>query len=364
VAGGPQRAGFRTGLFGKWHLGTRDEFHPTSQGYDQFIGMRHGAAKPIGPTMEIDGKDQVVPGAVAEILVEKAGEFIEANRTRPFLASIHFREPHAPYAPVPEQDSAAVRDLTIAVPDYPGLDRKRATRLMREYLASVHLIDRTVGKLLDRITALGLDGNTIIVFTSDHGYMIGHHGLLHKGNGNWILEGRTDRRPNMFDDAIRVPLLIHWPGVTREGQVIERVVSNLDLFPTLLAMARVDVPASVVISGQNLGPMLRGAAWPRADVLFGQYDMHHGTRASMRMLRTPERKLILHFEPGAQDELYDLKRDPGETANLVPAGGELPRGYKDILNDLIARMRAIQDPRTSEAELRARSFTSAPAPKT
>ena len=82
-----------------------------------------------------------------------------------------------------------------------------------------------------------------MIFTSDHGYMIGHHGLQHKGNANWIAGGVTGpRRPNMFDDSIRVPLLVRWPGVVRPGTVIPETVSNIDTFASILGMLGVPTP--------------------------------------------------------------------------------------------------------------------------
>jgi uncharacterized sulfatase len=165
---------------------------------------------------------------------------------------------------------------------------------------------------------LGLTQKTIVIFTSDHGYMIGHHGLWHKGNAAWLAEGKTGVRPNMFDDAIRVPLLVCWPGVIAPGRMIERVVSNLDVFPTILELAGLGVPDNLEIRGRSLVPLLRGQDVPTwDDTLYGQYDMHHVQVARMRIVRTSEWKLVRHFEPGSQDELYHLAEDPGETRNLA-----------------------------------------------
>ena len=183
-----------------------------------------------------------------------------------------------------------------------------------------------------------------MIFSSDHGYMIGQHGLWHKGNGTWLVEGKSGPRPNMFDESIRVPLIVRWPGAVRPGTVIERVVSNLDLFPTILEMAGLGVPENLRIRGRSLVPLLRGepAAWD--DTLFGQYDMHHYVAARMRMIRTPEWKLIRHFEPGGQDELYHLAADPGEATNL--AGSAEPtvrRNLAELSRRLEAWMKAMND---------------------
>jgi uncharacterized sulfatase len=340
-------AGYTNMLVGKWHLGSRDEFHPTRQGYDRFFGFRGGGNTPMNPRLEKDGVERTFKGSLPDLLVDEGIAFLEANRDRSFLLSVHFREPHAPYAPVPDADAAAYRDVTPTIPDFPGLPRERVGRLTREYYASVHAVDRNVGRLLDALDRLGLAGDTAVFFTSDHGYMIGQHGLWHKGNAIWIAEGRRGSRPNMFDDAIRVPLLVRWPGAIAPGTVVSQVVSNLDLFPTVLDVAGVGVPPNLKIEGRSLLPLVAGGTpkpppdWD--DTLFGQYDMHHGQRARMRMIRTPEWKLIRHFEPGAGDELYHLASDPGETTNRIdaPEHRAMLVALRKALND---RMREVKDP--------------------
>ena len=193
-------------------------------------------------------------------------------------------------------------------------------------------MDRNVGRLLDRLVALGLDRHTIVIFTSDHGYMIGEHGLLHKGNAEWLVEGKKGLRPNMFDDAIRVPLLVAWPGVVAPGTAIEQVVSNLDVLPTVVDLVELGVPENLAIRGRSLVPLLRGQSPPWDDTLFGQYDMHHSRVARMRMIRTPQWKLIRHFEPDGQDELYHLAGDPGELRNRIDSTEPEYRAQRKALN--------------------------------
>ena len=113
-------AGYTTQLMGKWHLGTRDHFHPTLQGFDQFLGFRDGSNKPINPRLEVEGTVRDLKGSLPDLLVDEGIRFVEASKHRPFLLSIHFRAPHTPYAPVPEQDSARYQTLD---PTIPGLSR-------------------------------------------------------------------------------------------------------------------------------------------------------------------------------------------------------------------------------------------------
>jgi uncharacterized sulfatase len=324
--------GYATMLAGKWHLGTRDEFHPTRQGFDTFFGFRDGSNRPIDPRLEVDGRVQELRGSLPDLLADAGMHFIEANRRQPFLLSIHFRAPHAPYAPVPEQDFAPFRNLDPAIPDVPGLPRERVKQLRREYYASISSVDRNVGRLLAKFDELNLTSKTVVVFTSDHGYMIGQHGLWHKGNAVWLMEGKTGVRPNMFDDAVRVPLLICWPGVIAPASKITRVVSNLDLFPTIMDLAGLGLPQNLVIRGRSLVPLLRGETPTWDDTLYGMYDMHHSAVARMRMIRTPRWKLIRHFEPGGQDELYHLADDPDEAHNLADSTQPEHRTQREALS--------------------------------
>ena len=324
--------GYATMLAGKWHLGTLDEFHPTRQGFDRFFGFRDGSNRPIDPKLEVDGRLHQLKGSLPDLLVDEGLKFIEQHRDRPFLLSIHFRAPHTPYGPVPDVDSRQYRTLDPTIPDFPGLPRDRVKQLHREYYASVGSVDRNVGRLLAALDQLKLTSRTIVIFTSDHGYMIGHHGLWHKGNAAWLAQGKTGYRPNMFDDAIRVPLLVSWSGVVTPGTTIDRVVSNLDLFPTILELAGLDVPANLEIRGRSLVPLLRGQSTQWDDTLFGQYDMHHYQPARMRMIRTREWKLVRHFEPGGQDELYHVATDVGEAHNLIGSIDPHARAERDGLN--------------------------------
>jgi uncharacterized sulfatase len=328
--------GYDTMLAGKWHLGTRDHFHPTRQGFDTFFGFRDGGNRPIDPKLEVDGQVRQLQGSLPDLLVDRGLTFVAEHRDQPFLLSIHFRAPHTPYAPVPAQDSEPYRTLDPAIPDFPGLPAQRVKSIYREYYASVTSVDRNVGRLLTGLDRLGIRANTVVIFTSDHGYMIGQHGLWHKGNAAWLVEGKSGNRPNMFDLACRVPLLIEWPGVIAPGTTIDHVVSNLDILPTIVDMAGLGVPANLQIRGRSLVPLLTNRSNPWDDTLFGQYDMHHYQTARMRMIRTPEWKLIRHLEPGGEDELYDLTRDPGELRNLAGSADEDHKKHRQQLETRLA----------------------------
>ena len=340
-----QRAGWRTGLVGKWHLGMLAQFHPTKHGFDHFTGFLGGGNTPMNPTLEIAGREVKLQGPIPDILTDHAIDFMKLHKDGPFALMLNFREPHAPYAPMPEADTKLFRDLDPAIPNFPGLNVKRAKQLTRDYYASVHAVDRNLGRLLEALDQLGLRENTIIVFTSDHGYMIGHHGLWHKGNAVWLVEGREkERRPNMFDHALRVPLLVRWPGVIRGGTEVKELVSNIDMFPSMLGMLKVYRPKNYKQEGADFAPLLRGEKIAWRDGVFAQYDPHNGLDAAMRSIRTERWHLVRQYKKNGQpDELFDLQADPEELRNLY--ADPKHREMRDQLQTrLTAWMRAIDDP--------------------
>ena len=317
-------AGYQTGLVGKWHLGTQDHFLPKHFGYDYFYGFREGGAKVESPLLEHEGVIREEAGLTTDLLTDKALNFLRdaADADRPFLLSLHYRAPHAPWKPVAEADEAHVKDRVLDLPD-PGLenlDHARLDRIMREYLASVAGVDRNLRRILALLEELGLEESTAVIFTSDHGYNVGHHGLIHKGNASWLtLEGTvpSGRRPNMFDTSMRVPTLVRWPGVVAPGSVIGETITNLDWFPTLLAMAGLAPPEDALLHGESFLPLMKGESIPWDNTFYGEYGMHHYEECDMRVYRTPEWKLMRDFRRPGKDELYDLKNDPGETKNLI-----------------------------------------------
>jgi uncharacterized sulfatase len=311
------RQGYRTALFGKWHLGTQPRFHPTRNGFDRFFGFLAGGNRPMDPVLEKDGKTRTFKGALPDLLTDDALQFVAENRDRPFALLLHFRAPHLPYSPVPDVDSKPFKELDPSIPSAPGIVAKQVKDWTRDYYASIHSVDRNIGRLLARLDDLGLNKKTIVLFTSDHGYNIGHHTLHTKGNGYWIAGGVAGpTRPNMWDTSIRVPLLIRWPGVVKPGAEIAELVTFPDLAPSVLAMLNIASPAEAKWQGRDFTPLLRGRKVLWRDAIHGQYDLHNSGLAYMRMIRTSQWKLVRHHRASFLDELYNLEDDPGETRNL------------------------------------------------
>ncbi|QDU94565.1 sulfatase family protein [Lignipirellula cremea] len=322
-----QQAGYTTGLVGKWHLGDLDEFHPTKRGYSYFAGFRSGGTVVVNPTLEVDGEKKKHQGLTTDVLTDYALQFLEDHAAGPFALSVHYRAPHAPWLPVAPEDSAPYADLdpTLPEPDFPLLDTPRLKKMTREYYGSMSGVDRNVGRLLAKLDEQKLTQNTVVIYTSDHGYHTGHHGLWYKGNAHWMLTELPPqrwpqidrvRRPNLFDQALRVPTVVRFPGA-QPGE-LSQTISNIDWMPTLLAIAGVKPSATLQLRGHDFSPLLRGeqiADW--SNTLYAEYDMRHGAKTQMRAIRTPQWKLMIDFLNEGRDELYDLKNDPREHTNLA-----------------------------------------------
>ncbi len=356
-------AGYRTGHLGKWHLGEVDASHPNAFGYDYFAGWRHGAGISKDPIIEIDGVEREVKGYTPDILTDLALDFIGKDEDNPFLLSLHFWAPHAntknktpdgdrTWLPVSDADWDLFKDITPTLPEprHPDLDVPRANRMTREYLASVHSVDRNLGRVLAALESNGQADNTIVIFTSDHGFNMAHHGIWHKGNGRWLLKTDQGNRPNLWDNSLRAPAIIRWPGKIVAGSTVTHTTSCLDWFPSLLSLVGVPHPDGATLRGQDFSPLLRGETPAWNDDFFIQYDQRDTLpgSANMRGYRTPEWKLVRDFRNTGMDELYHLAEDPGELENLIASEEPSVKAALAMLSEKLTGMMAlVKDPLVS-----------------
>ncbi len=270
----------------------------------------------------------------------KAADFVEAYAGfhRPWLFSVNFFDPHHPFDPPPEYLERYVHKLDdIPLPTYTrgeleskspfqlkdhqgayggaaGLPFDQMTdkdhRLVRAaYWAMCDFIDDQVGVILDALDRTGQTENTIVIFMSDHGEMLGDHGIYLKG-------------PYFYEPAIHVPLIVSWPGGIGGGRRIQSLIELVDLAPTLLDAAH--LPPSPAIQGKSMWPMLTDSRYEAAhhdDVYCEYYNAmpwHTNPKAYGTMLRTNRHKIVVtHGFAGG--ELYDLAQDPDEVRNLWDA---------------------------------------------
>lgn len=352
-------SGYATALIGKYHCGQTVEAHPTNIGYGEFTGFIHGGMVSQNPRVEINGRQQPVQGWTPDILTDFAIDFVRRKQKVNFALSLHFWAPHAnagtnadgdrTWLPLSPADLKPFESLVprLPEPDYPQLDVTRTRRMIREYAASIHSVDRNVGRLLDELDRLQLTNNTLVIFTSDHGYNLGHHAIWHKGNGRWLLKNNRGPRANMWDHSLRVPAIVSWPERIAEDTTVSQTVSHLDWFPTILSAAGIDQPEGVTLRGDNILPALTGGTLARAAHFFAQYRMRpdHADGADMRSMQTDRWKLVRFLRGRRTDEFYDRRSDPDENTNLYASENpEVRAAIRELDALLTKKMREIDDP--------------------
>jgi arylsulfatase A-like enzyme len=208
------------------------------------------------------------------------------------------------------------------------LARFKYQRYMRDYLASISAVDKSVGRVLDYLKETGLDKNTIVIYTSDQGFYLGEHGWFDK---RW-----------MYEESLRTPLLISWPGVIKSGTVNNDLVSNLDFAETIIDIAGAEVPEDM--QGKSILPILKGETtgdWRKSH--YYHYYEHPSEHNVMRHYGiTTDRYKLIHFYYDLDNwELYDLEKDPMEIKNVYndPAYGSI----KEELHHQLEQLRELYD---------------------
>jgi len=366
-----QKHGYRTAFIGKWDLGTAPENSPLHYGLDHFFGFRAGSNLSKDPYLASgDGIHSRRQGYTDDLLVDDAIAWLEDNGGRPFALLVNFRAPHLPYRPMPPEDERAVADVNPVPPmlmdsGIPGTAKPYAEHLVRErrdYYANAHTVDRNVGRLLDALARLGLEDNTIVLFTSDNGYLLGERGLFNKGAAvpiqySMYPDNRLLWVINMWELSIRVPMIVRWPGVVDGGTVLEQLVTLDDIHDTVLGMLGVANERAGLGAGRDFSTLLRGEKVPWRDAAFGQYtSVSIGNTEFIRMVRTDRWKLVISYLNPSANRLYDLKNDPDELKNLYSFGATrvfhddgtmemmaVVDPYAEVRSDLEARLRAWQE---------------------
>ncbi|MEZ5402134.1 MAG: sulfatase [Bryobacteraceae bacterium] len=297
--------GYRSASIGKWHLGG-EGFWPESQGFDVNIAGYHRGSPPafFGPFDMPNLKGGSKDDWLTEKLTGAAEKFIEdsARDRKPFFLYLPEYTVHLPLQA--RQEVVSRYKAKIGDKTFPN-----AT-----YAAMVDSFDVAVGRLRAKLRDLGIEGETAIFITSDNG------GLRYEGRSNNPV---TDNAPlragkgHLYEGGIREPLIVHWPGVTLPGRVIEDPVTSVDYLPTFVEIAGGRPPIPPAIDGLSLAGLLRGGKAPARDGLYWHYP-HYSNQggAPGGAVRAGDWKLIEFYE-GPRTELYNLRDDPSETRNLV-----------------------------------------------
>ena len=308
--------GYSCGISGKWHLG--DSIHP-QKGLSFWEIHARGGGPYYDAPMVRDGQEYDAPGYVTDVITDNALRFLghQEKSASPFYLSVHYTAPHSPWDRDNHPDDLyddyhdhCPFDSVPALPMHPwqvnsaphGDSPQRRRELLAGYFAATTAMDANVGRLLDRLEEMGVRENTLILFTSDNGMNMGHHGIYGKGNGTFP--------QNMYDTSVKVPGLISRPGHVPQGVVAEEMVSHYDWMPTLLEYLGLENPEAEALPGQSFAHLLRGEAGQgrQAVVIYDEYG-------PVRMIRTRAWKYV-HRYPYGPHELYDLAHDPDEERNL------------------------------------------------
>ncbi len=326
-----RQAGYATGFYGKWDLG-KAKAGPYAQGFQEVLRVGPGKLKThLAPYRD-----------VAQLAGARRGEYLTDRLTteairfldweagyRPFFLLLAHHAVHEPW----EAKSRLVTRFRRKADGLPP-DAPQRNPVMAAMVAS---LDESLGRILDKLEAAGVTENTIVVFVSDNG------GVTESFDGvpvtsNFPLRGA---KRSTFEGGLRVPLVVRWPGVARAGAVVDAPVSHVDLFPTLLTAAGVEIPEDTGIDGEDLRPLLTGASEERSRPVFS----HHPVDEFSSAVREGRWKLIRYYGRGSngrpQDVLYDLVEDPSESRDLARQDPERAQRLAGLLDAWIAETGAL-----------------------
>ncbi len=345
-----QSAGYHTGMIGKWHLFS----DPTGFDYWNILpgqGLYHN------PAFIEMGQTNKHRGYATDLITDFSIQFLERRpKDKPFFLMSHHKAPHRPWQPdakhaslyedvdIPEpatfdddyknRSSAATeatmridRDLTRgdlkqdppADLSGPALKKWKYQRYIKDYLRCIASVDDNVGRLLDYLEQTGLAKNTIVIYTSDQGFFLGDH--------NWF-----DKR-FMYEESLRMPFLIRYPGRIKPGSVNDKMILNVDFAPTLLEAAGAAIPADM--QGRSFAALLRGEApkdW-RISMYYRYYHYPQDHRVQPHYGLRTERYKLVFFNKINEWELFDLEKDPREMKSVYadPAYAETVQKLKGDL---------------------------------
>jgi arylsulfatase A-like enzyme len=312
-------AGFRTALFGKWHLGYDNRFNPTSLGFDEFFGF-------LAPDVDYYSHNEVTGepglyegtkpvnrrGYITDLIAERALAFIDKNAGRKFFLEVAFNAPHYPFQPPGNPED--IRTLRT----YGPLTGTRA-----DYIQIVTHLDLRINDILRSIDDHGLTANTLVIFVSDNG------GERLSSNAPY-----SGGKFTLWEGGIRVPCLLRWPGVISPGTVSHQAVITMDLAPLIMAACKVSVPGASTLDGVDVLPMITGKSPERERTFFWriQSSLDPEPQKAMRRGRW---KFVCE---GDTEMLFDLETDPGEFRELGESNPKILAELKKAMREWEGRM--------------------------
>lgn len=312
-----KRQGYKTASIGKWHLGDDEKYYPENQGFDVNIAGNFKGAPPsyFSPY----NLQRISDGPAGEYLTDRqttdAIEFITQNKTKPFFLYLPYYTVHTPLQ---------------AKQEYVDYFKKKYTNSKQNntvYAAMIKSLDENIGRLKKTLNDLHLNKNTLLVFTSDNGGLIG-------GNANKPITSNLplrDGKGSAYEGGVRVPTFFVWEGKIKPGSVNNSIVTGIDYFPTFLKLVTPQASVKKEVDGINLLPaILKNTEMKRGPVYWHYPHYHPGGSTTYSAVRDNDWKLIYFYET-AKKELYNLKNDISEK-------NDLSAKYPDITNKLYKKL--------------------------
>lgn len=297
--------GYTTGCFGKWHNGANFPYDPVGQGFDEFWGFTGGIIRNYFDTRIRHNSETVEAGGyLTDFLTDKAMEFIETNKNKQFFCYIPYNVPHTP----------------IQVHD--ELFQKYLKKGINEYHAGIYAmcesVDQNVERLLNKVSALNLNENTIILFLTDNG-----------PNGDRFNAGMKGKKAQVDEGGVRVPLWVRWEGKLKP-HVVTHLTDHIDILPTVLDLCNIPMPDSLNIDGISFKSLLFDpfADWPERP-LFSYYTGKGAVRSN---------QFRLTLGSDGKKSLFDMIADPSQLRNIAlndpEKTDELFKLYQNWLDDV------------------------------
>jgi arylsulfatase A-like enzyme len=298
-----QKAGYKTGAYGKWHNGMQYPYHPNARGFDDYYGFCSGHwGNYYSPALEHNGKIVKGNGFVIDDFTEHAMQFIEENQDSPFFVYLPYNTPHSPMQ-VPDRFWNKFKDMDL---ELTNRDKEKEDIIhTRAALAMCENIDWNVGRIMDKLKMLELEENTIVLYLSDNG-----------PNGWRWNDGMKGRKGSTDEGGVRSPLLVQWKSKIRGGTKVFKIASAIDLLPTLCDLASIPSETPKVIDGKSLKPLLleKEPDWPERLII-----NHWRGRTSVR-----SQEFRLDFE----NKLFNMVSDPGQYNDI---SSEMPEIHDQMV---------------------------------
>ena len=355
-----QKAGYATAFIGKWHMGGEtDRPQPGWDHWVSFAGQGHYLPPNPNYTLNVDGSRVKQKGYITTELTDYAVDWLKRQKPgeKPFFLYLSHKAVHANFTPEKKyEDSLA--DLPFTRPkseqttaanllkprwlrdqrnswhgvDFPYHSELDIERYYKRYCETLRSVDDSIGRVLRQLEEMGIRDDTLVIYMGDNGFLFGEHGLIDK---------RVAYEPSM-----RVPMLVQCPALIRPGTVLDQMVANIDVGPTIMEAMGLETPPHM--DGRSFLPLLRGedVSWRDQFLYVYYWEKNFPQTPTTFAIRTPSHKYITYYGLWDADELYDLEADPEESTNLIsdPAQQGMAKNLENKLYGLMGELGGMDIP--------------------